>query len=139
GPMPAPHRRRRAIKIAAAVAAALLLLVGSVLLVRQVYFLGTDDEGRVALYRGLPYELPIGIDLYSEQRAIGVQASILSEDRQMAVTEHELRSEEDATDLIDDIEQTEGALPPTPPPTPPAAAKRPAKKAAAKKQRAQAP
>ena len=29
---------------------------------RQVWFLGTDDGGRVALYRGLPYELPFGID-----------------------------------------------------------------------------
>ena len=27
---------------------------------RQVYFLGTDEGGRVALYRGLPYELPFG-------------------------------------------------------------------------------
>ena len=31
---------------------------------RQVWFLGTDDAGRVALYRGLPYELPFGIELY---------------------------------------------------------------------------
>jgi serine/threonine protein phosphatase PrpC len=139
GPMPTPHRRRRAIKIAAALAAVLLLAGGTLLLARQVYFLGTDDSGRVALYRGLPYELPLGVDLYSEQRSIGVQASTLSEERQRAVTEHELRSEDDATDLIDDIEQTEGALPPTPPPAPPAAAKQSSKKAAAKKQRAQAP
>ena len=27
---------------------------------RQVWFLGTDEGGRVALYRGLPYELPFG-------------------------------------------------------------------------------
>ena len=93
----------------------------------------------MALYRGLPYELPLGIDLYSEQHSIGVQTSTLSEERQRAVTEHELRSEGDATDLIDDIEQTEGALPPTTPPTPPAAGKQTNKKAAAKKQRAQAP
>ena len=32
---------------------------------RQVYFLGTDDAGLVTMYRGLPYELPLGIDLYS--------------------------------------------------------------------------
>ena len=131
GPMPAPRGRRRAIKIAAALAAALLLVVGAFFLVRQVYFLGTDDTGRVALYRGLPYELPLGIDLYSEQRAIGVQAAALSEDRQRAVTEHELRSEGDATDLIEDIEQTEGAVAPTPPPTPPAAKRTSKKKAAA--------
>ena len=29
---------------------------------RQVYFLGIDEGGRVALYRGLPYELPFGVE-----------------------------------------------------------------------------
>ena len=39
--------------------------VGAVLGARQVWFLGTDDDGRIALYRGLPYDLPFGIELYS--------------------------------------------------------------------------
>ena len=30
----------------------------------QVYFVGTNDRGLVTLYRGVPYELPLGIDLY---------------------------------------------------------------------------
>jgi hypothetical protein len=115
GPMPMPHKRRRALRIAAIVAAVAAVLVGSVLLARQVYFLGTDEDGRVALYRGLPYELPLGIDLYSEQFSIGVQASELSEERQDAVTEHELRTEDDARGLIDDIEDREGSEPPVPP------------------------
>ena len=34
---------------------------------KQFGFLGVNDEGKVAIYRGLPYELPFGIDLYSEQ------------------------------------------------------------------------
>jgi protein phosphatase len=115
GPMPAPDRRRRGLKIAAIIGAALVLIAGFFLLASQVYFLGTDDEGRVALYRGLPYELPLGIDLYSEQESIGLQTASLSEERQQVVTEHQLRSEEDAKDLIEDIDQTEGAVPPTPP------------------------
>jgi len=137
GPMPAPSRRRRGIRIAAVAAAALILIGGFFLLASQVYFLGTDDEGRVALYKGLPYELPLGIDLYSEQESIGVQTASLSEERQQAVTEHELRSEEDATDLIENIDQTEGAVPPTPP-TPAPAPQPPKKKAAAAKKK-QAP
>ena len=140
GPMPAPDRRRRGLKIAAIVAAALVLIGGFILLASQVYFLGTDDEGRVALYKGLPYELPLGINLYSEEESIGVQTASLSEERQQAVTEHELRSEEDAKDLIEDIDQTEGAVPPTPPApapkTPQQQKQAAAKRAAQKKQQA---
>jgi PPM family protein phosphatase len=135
GPMPAPHRRRRGIKIAAIAALVLILIGGSALLVRQVYFLGTDDSGRVAVYRGLPYDLPFGIKLYSEQEAIAVQASTLSPERQEVVTEHKLRSKDDAIDIANDIEQREGAVPatPAPAPTPAAPAKKQAKGAAAKK------
>ena len=119
GPMPPPPRRRRAIRIAVALAVAALVIGGAVFLARQVYFLGTDDDGRVALYRGLPYELPLGINLYSEQYSIGVEASSLSPDRQETVTEHQLRDKDDAVDLIEDIEQNEGSEPaPTPEPQP---------------------
>jgi len=116
GPMPLPHRRRRWLRIAAIAAAIAAVLVGSVLLARQVYFLGTDEDGRVALYRGLPYELPLGVDLYSEQFSIGVQAASLSPERQEVVTEHKLRSSDDAHDIIDDIEDREGSEPPAPAP-----------------------
>jgi hypothetical protein len=68
------------------------------------------------MYRGLPYELPLGVDLYSEQLSIGVQAAALSPERQEVVTEHKLRSEDDARDIIDDIEDREGSEPPVPPP-----------------------
>jgi protein phosphatase len=134
GPMPQPHRRRRGIKIAAILGVIALVIAAGVLLARQVYFLGSDEDGRVALYRGLPYELPLGINLYSEQRSIGVPVTDLSPDRQAAVTEHEFRSKDDATDLIDDIDQTEGVQPVTPPAPPPVPPKKAAAKKAAKKQ-----
>ena len=124
GPMPLPHRRRRGLRIAAIVAAVLAIVAGGVLLARQVYFLGTDEAGRVALYRGLPYELPFGIDLYSEQLSIGVQANTLSPERQDVVTEHKLRSSDDARDIIDDISEREGSVPLTPPAPEPKAPKK---------------
>jgi PPM family protein phosphatase len=108
-PMPAPSRRRRAIRIAAIAAAVIVVLGGAFLVARSLYFLGTNDSGNVALYRGLPYELPLGVDLYSEQSSIPVQVGTLSEERQRAVTEHDLRGKGDATSLIEDIEQNEGA------------------------------
>jgi serine/threonine protein phosphatase PrpC len=109
GPMPPPRRRRRGIKIAAAVLAAAVVIGGAFLLARSVYFLGTDDHGDVALYRGLPYQLPLGISLYSKQYSIPVQEGTLSEERQRAVTDHEIRFKGDATSLVTDINQTEGA------------------------------
>jgi PPM family protein phosphatase len=75
---------------------------------RQIWFLGTDDSGRVALYRGAPYELPFGISLYSERYATPLQTQALPAKRQDAVTGHKLRSRDDAVSLVEDIEKTEG-------------------------------
>jgi serine/threonine protein phosphatase PrpC len=118
GPMPPPPRRRRALRIAVALAIVAAVIGGAILLARQIYFIGTDEDGRVALFRGIPYELPFGINLYSEQYSIGVQASELSPSRQDTVTDHQLRSHDDASDLIESFEQQEGARPPEPAPAP---------------------
>ena len=117
GRIPTPSRRRRALKWAAAVAVVAAVVVGAVLFVRSIYFLGTDDGGNVAVYRGLPYELPFGVSLYSKQYSIPVQEGALSEDRQRAVTGHTLRGKDDATSLATDIQQrpTEGVPQPAPP------------------------
>jgi protein phosphatase len=117
--MPAPPRRRRFLGWAVAILTAVVIIGGGFLAARSVYFLGTDDQGDVAVYRGLPYTLPLGISLYSKQYSIQVQVGTLSEDRQRAVTGHTLRGKGDATDLADDIKlrPTEG-LPPPPAPAP---------------------
>ena len=116
--MPARPRRRRFLGWAVAILAVIVIVGGGLLAARSVYFLGTDNQGDVAVYRGLPYTLPLGISLYSKQYSIPVQVGTLSEERQKAVTGHTLRGKGDATDLADDIKlrPTEG-LPP-PPPTP---------------------
>jgi serine/threonine protein phosphatase PrpC len=109
GPMPAPSRRRRALKWAAGLLVVAAVVLGAVLFVRSIYFLGTDQQGNVAVYRGLPYELPLGVSLFSKQYSIPVQEGSLSEDRQRAVTGHTLRGKDDATELANDINQREGA------------------------------
>jgi serine/threonine protein phosphatase PrpC len=75
---------------------------------RQVWFLGTDDGGRVALYRGLPYELPFGLALYDEHYASPVQTEALPRLRRESVTDHDFRSREDAVSLVEDIERSQG-------------------------------
>jgi PPM family protein phosphatase len=114
GPMPAPSRRRRALKWAAALLVVVVVAGGAVLFARSIYFLGTDAQGNVAVYRGLPYQLPLGVSLYSKQFSIPIQVGSLSEDRQRAVTGHTLRGKDDATSLADDIEArpTQGLPPP---------------------------
>jgi len=112
-----PRRRwRTAAKLLAV--AALLAGVGVAAYygARQVYFLGIDEGGRATLYRGLPYELPFGLNLYSEVYSVGVQASSVPEDRRSSLTDHELRSREDAISLLDDLRAA--AEPPLPQPPP---------------------
>ena len=95
---------RRAVKALVAALVVAALVVAAVYGLRQVYFLGTDSGGRVALYRGLPYDLPLGIELYSEVYAAPVQVSAIPANRRDSATDHTLRSRDDAVDLIDDLE-----------------------------------
>jgi protein phosphatase len=110
-----PRRRlRRAAKLLAALAVLAALAFGAWYGNRQVWFLGTDDGGRVALYRGLPYELPLGIVLYDERYASPIQSAALPPKRRDAVSGHDLRSRDDAVSLIEDIERAAEGSPPTP-------------------------
>jgi PPM family protein phosphatase len=104
--------RRRRVRTAAKVLLA-AILIGAVAFGawygnRQVWFLGTDGGGRVALYRGVPYELPFGIELYDERYASPIQTGSLPPRRRDAVTGHDLRSQSDATSLVEDIEESQG-------------------------------
>ena len=80
------------------------LVGGAVYGLHQVYFLGTDSGGRAALYRGLPYDLPLGIELYSEVYAAPVQVSAIPASRRDSATDHTLRSHDDAADLLEDLQ-----------------------------------
>ena len=96
-----------------------LLVIGAlgaaaVIGARQIWFLGADDGGQVALYRGLPYELPLGIELYAQDSMTPVALGALPEERRAVVVEHELRSHDDAISLIDDLERAAKAAAATP-------------------------
>jgi len=102
------HRRlKTALKIVLPLLVIAALLAAAWYGNRQVWFLGSDEAGRVALYRGVPYELPFGIKLYDERYSIPIQTDSLPGRRQDAVTGHDLRSRDDAVDLIEEIERTQ--------------------------------
>jgi PPM family protein phosphatase len=109
---PRPGRRRRIVKRVAALVA-VLVVIGAIVFgatygLRHVWFLGTDEAGRVALYRGVPYELPFGVKLYTERYSAPIQTEALREKRRDAVTGHGLRSRADAVKLLEEIERGQG-------------------------------
>jgi PPM family protein phosphatase len=110
-PAPSPPRRRRRLRAGVLLRglAALVVLAGVVAglyaLSRQVYFVGTNDAGLVTVYRGVPFELPLGLELYEEDYASAVPARAIPQTRRARVLDHEWRSREDAEDLVRQLEQ----------------------------------
>jgi PPM family protein phosphatase len=104
-----PRRRRPRVRTVVKTLVVLAILAGVVgglyALSRQVYFLGTNDAGLVTLYKGIPYELPFGIDLYEEDYASGVPARAIPDTRRRRVLDHEWRGRDDAVDLLRALER----------------------------------
>ena len=113
---PRPRRRwRTAAKVLVVAVVIAAVGVGAWLGIRQVYFLGTDDAGRLTLYRGLPYDLPFGIELYSEVYSVPVQVASVPVDRRESAVDHELRGRDDAVSLLNDLEDSARTPTVTPP------------------------
>jgi protein phosphatase len=112
GPAPegaAPRsRRRRLVKPVAALIAVLVVLFlvggGGYLATRQLYFVGTNSQGIVTIYRGLPYDLPAGIHLYETFFVSGVPASLVPADRRKHFFNNQLRSQSSSMTLVRNLE-----------------------------------
>jgi hypothetical protein len=72
-----------------------------------VYFVGTDpsDERTIAIFQGLPYDLPLGIELYTRYHASGVTIDDVPPARRATFTDHKLRSKDDAENLVNALER----------------------------------
>jgi PPM family protein phosphatase len=108
----APSRRRRRRPRVPVGPILVLFLVACVVLAayyasQTVYFVGTSNDGFVTVYRGLPYDLPAGLDLYSVNYESGVPIDELTPAQKKTVTEHALRSKDDAQDLVKQLETGE--------------------------------
>ena len=108
---PKPRRRRAvgrtALKLVLGLALVAAAVAGLYALSRQVYFVGTNDAGLVTIYRGVPYELPFGLELYDEDYASSMPARAIPSARRARVLDHEWRSHEDAVDLVRALERGE--------------------------------
>jgi protein phosphatase len=101
-------RRRRWARPGAALLATVIVLflfgAGGYLASRQLYFLGTNQQGIVTVFRGLPYDIVGGIRLYETYYVSGVPASVIPADRRRQLLNHQLRSQSDASNLVNEIE-----------------------------------
>lgn len=101
------HRHPRRLILIALTCAFLLALVGlGVFTVSAAHFVGAEPDGRVAVYQGLPYELPGGIHLYRPVRVSSrVYASQLTVAERERVFNHELHSFGDTTRELSRLEE----------------------------------
>jgi serine/threonine protein phosphatase PrpC len=109
-PPPAKQRRRRRLFSPGKLitfSCIVGLLVAFWLATRQVFFVGVDESrgNVVTLYKGLPYDLPLGIRLYSAVRASGVTLQSLPSARRATFTDHKLRAKDDAEGLVKAAEE----------------------------------
>jgi len=81
--------------------AVVLLLVGGggYLATRQLYFIGTNADGIVTLYNGLPYDF-LGIPLWEQSYVSGLPASLVAAKQRTQLLNHDLRSQKDSIALI---------------------------------------
>ena len=107
----ADRKRRRRLRVPVGPLLVLFLiacvLLGGYYATQTVYFVGISDAGFVSVYRGMPYDLPAGVDLYSVNYQSGVPADELTPKQRQTVTAHTLRSKDDAQDLVRQLETGE--------------------------------
>ena len=104
-------RRRRRFRVRVGPILVLFLvacvLLGAYYASQTVYFVGVSNDGFVSVYRGLPYNLPAGIDLYKLNYQSGVPVDELTPAQKRTITAHKLRSKNDADDLVRQLETGE--------------------------------
>jgi serine/threonine protein phosphatase PrpC len=109
-PVAAPRRRRRRLFSPGKLitfSCVIGLVAAFWLATRQIFFVGVDESrgSVVTLYKGLPYDLPLGIRLYSPVRHSGVTLQSVPANRRRTFTDHSLRSKDDAEGLVLALEQ----------------------------------
>jgi protein phosphatase len=111
-PAPPPRRGARRPKVVLGAILALVVLIASLVGLyeagRQFYFVGTDESGLITLYRGVPYDLPLGVKLYSKEYESTVPAVSLPTRQRQHVLDNKLRGKGDAVDLVRSLERTQG-------------------------------
>jgi PPM family protein phosphatase len=92
---------RRAAMAASAVVLVFVLAIAGAIGLRASHFIGADTAtGRVAIYQGVPVELPFGVHLYHVIYESHVSYASLPPDQRRSLFDHTLRSESGAHHLL---------------------------------------
>jgi protein phosphatase len=89
---PAPRRRARLVP-AMALTGVTLLVVGALALfgLSRAHFVGVEDDGTVAVYQGVPWDLGFGVRLYRVVYESPLLAANLSQDERRELFDHDLQ------------------------------------------------
>lgn len=112
GPREPRRKKRRGVRAGPFVVLFLVfcLGVGAFFASQTVYFIG-NDRGLVTVYRGLPYELPFGVKLYTPNYYSSVPVATLDDAQRGRLLDHRVRSLDDANDLVSKLERGEVVTP----------------------------
>ncbi len=91
-----PGRGRRGVRrlvfVASAIVVGAALAVGAIAGLRQSHFVGATDDGRIAIYQGLPFDLVADVRLYRRVRTSAVPVAALSAAERGALFDHAILS-----------------------------------------------
>lgn len=85
----------------------IIAIAGAAVATLNVYFLGTNEKGLVTVYRGLPYDLPLSLSLYTRDYVTTTPVVDLTQEQRDQILDHTLRTRSDALDLAAQIERGE--------------------------------
>ena len=96
-----PRRRRRRwrrllVWASLTLAFVALVLAGALWALSQAYFVGADEDGNVAVFQGLPYDLSDSVGLYRARYMSGLHASQLTGGERADLFDHDLLSYDEA-------------------------------------------
>jgi protein phosphatase len=94
-------RARTIVALLGAGVLALALAVGAVVGLRESHFIGADTStGRVAVYQGVPFDLPFGVHLYHVVYESTLSYATLTPRQRKTLFDHTLRSESGAMSTL---------------------------------------
>ena len=91
-----PRWRRRLLWAALGLGFVTVLVGGALYGLSRAYFVGSDSNGNVTVYQGVPFDLSDGVGLYRERYVSRLQSAQLAPEERRALFDHELLSFEEA-------------------------------------------